>query len=96
MKTWENANMVICGSNRWQKIKYTRGEGEEPSSPYVRYRNQRIMLDEFMTSPHNFEEESKLCGMEIHAAAGTSYFSAHLIHINKEGDQVKVFFSYNR
>lgn len=96
MKEWQNDKIVICGSNMWQDIKYTRGKGDEPSEPYVRYRNQRIMLNEFCTSPLGFIEESKLCGQKIHAVACTSYFSAYLIRIEGCGDRAKVFYSYTK
>lgn len=97
MKKWENAKMAIFGSNRWQEIKYAVNKeyGDQSyTSPYVRYRNQRIWLDEFITSPHGFKEESDLCGMEIHAAACTSMFTAHLIHLSKDGECAKVFYSF--
>jgi hypothetical protein len=97
MKHWENAKMVIFGSNRWQEIKYAVNKeygNMDVSSPYVRYRNQRIWLDEFTTSPHGFKEESDLCGMEIHAAACSSMFTAHLIHLSKDGECAKVFYSF--
>ncbi len=97
MKQWENAKMVIVGSNQWQKIKYAVNKeygNRDIDSPYVRYRNQRIQLDEFTTSPHGFKEESDLCGMEIHAAACTSMFSAYLIHLSEDGEYAKVFCSF--
>jgi hypothetical protein len=99
MKQWENDNMVICGSNRWQEIKYAVNKDygdQNTTSPYVRYRNQRIWLDEFVVSPHRYPEESALCGMEIHGAACTSMFSANLIHLNRDGEQAKVFYSYTK
>jgi|ADurb_Cas_03_Slu_FD_contig_61_931272_length_428_multi_2_in_0_out_0_1 hypothetical protein len=94
MKRWENDNMVICGSNRWQEIKYAVNKDygdQNTTSPYVRYRNQRIWLDEFVVSPHQYPEESALCGIEIHGAASMTYFMAYLLHINPHGDQAKVF-----
>jgi len=96
MKEWANDKLVVCGSDKWQEIRYTYGKGEEPSLPYVRYRNQRIYLDEFFTSPHGFQEESNLCGIKIHAVCTTSMFTAFLIHINNEGDMAKVFYSYTK
>ena len=96
MKQWKNEKMVICGSNRWQEIKYATNRDcpEQGVFPYVRYRNQRIWLDEFTTSPHGFKEESELCGMEIHAVACSSMFTANLIHIDSSGDKAMVFYSY--
>ena len=99
MKHWENAKMVIFGSNHWQEIKYAVNKeygNMDVSSPYVRYRNQRIWLDEFVVIPHRYPEESALCGMEIHGAACTSMFSANLIHLNRDVDQAKVFYSYTK
>ena len=97
MKKWENAKMVIFGSNQWQEIKYAvnKDYGDQSyTSPYVRYRNQRIWLDEFITSPYGYKEESALCGMEIHAVACTSMFTANLIHLSKDGEHAKVFYSF--
>jgi len=34
--------------------------------------------------------------MEIHGAACTSMFSANLIHLNRDGEQAKVFYSYTK
>ena len=97
MKLWENKKMVILGSNQWQDIKYAVNKeygNRDVYSSYVRYRNQRIWLDEFTTSPNGFKEESSLCGMEIHAAACSSMFTAHLIHLSKDGRRAKVFYSF--
>ena len=97
MRQWENEKMVISGSNQWQEIKYAINKDygdQNTTSPYVRYRNQRIWLDEFVVSPHGFKEESDLCGMEIHAVACSSMFSANLIHIDSSGEKARVFYSY--
>ncbi len=95
---WENDNMVIEGSNRYQEIKYAINKdiSEEWDSPYVRFGNQRIWLYEFSVSPFNYKEETALCGIEIHAAANSTVWSAYLLHLNEYGDQAKVFYSYNK
>jgi hypothetical protein len=97
---WENDKMVIEGSNKWQEIKYAVNRHKDNdfnwAEPYVRYKNQRIWLDDFFVSIYGYKEESALCGVEIHAAASSSIWSSYLLHINKDGDQAKVFYSYNK
>ncbi len=95
MKVWQNDKEKIVGTGKYQEIKYAVNKDTGELVPYVRFRNQRLWLDDFITSPHGFKEESALCGTEICAAMGTTYFSAYLIHINSHGDEAKVFEAFS-
>jgi hypothetical protein len=87
-------NETIRGSDTYQDIRYGRDpNGGEDLVPYVRYRNQRLYLDDFTVSPNGYERESKIIGTEIHAAFCDSFFSAYLLHLSEDGDQAKVYFS---
>lgn len=94
MKTWiverdAGNHETIVGSNKFQEIKY-----DKEGNPYVRYRNQRLMLDEFMSVNKLFSNIEKVMNMEIHGALSTTYFSCYLIHISSDGEEAKVFYSY--
>ncbi len=96
MKIWKGEKETITGSDKWQEIKYAHNKDLEDDnlSPYVRFRNQRIWLDEFIVSPNGYKEESDLCGTPIHAACSISWSAAYLISISDCGDKAKVFYSY--
>ena len=91
MKTYKYTNEygteTITGSNKYQEIRYNAA-GE----PFVRFRNLRIKLDEFMR--HQDEDLSRLIGCEICGACNDTVYSAYLIHISNNSDQAKVFYSY--
>ncbi len=86
--------MQVRMSKRWQEIKYSRQRGVDSDElmPYVRYQNQRIYLENFMRG--DFREESKLARVKIHGAAGTSYFSAYLIHLSEDGEYARVGYAH--
>lgn len=86
---------------RWQEIKYSKQRGDDSGElkPYVRFRNQRLYLENFMRSTaggngEGFREESIACGFPIHGVYGTSYFSAYFIHLNEDGDAARVVYAH--
>ena len=78
---------TITGSNKYQEIRYNAA-GE----PFVRYRNLRIKLDEFMS--YQDADLSRLIGCEICGACNDTVYSAYLIHIDADNFYAKVFYSY--
>jgi len=68
----------ITKGAKWQTIKYnTKGE------PYVTYKGQRLLLDNFMTNHY----DSK-------AYYGTSYSTCYSIEIHENCDSAKVRYEY--
>lgn len=89
VRTFDNGNKeTIYGSNKYQEIRYNAA-GE----PFVRFRNFRIKLDDFMCSYNGFKEETVLLGCEICASAHDTVYSGYILHINSDNDRVKVFYS---
>ena len=89
VRTFDNGNKeTIYGSNKYQEIKYNK-DGQ----PYVRFKNIRLYLDEFMCSHNGFKEETALLNCEICAGASDTVYSGYLLHINNNNDQAKVFYS---
>ena len=86
-KRWDGSIETIIGSNKYQEIS-CNAAGE----PFVRYRNLRIKLDEFII--YQDADLSRFIGCEICGACNDTVYSAYLIHINNNSDQAKVFYSY--
>ncbi len=85
---------ITVRMGRWQEIKYSRQRGVESQElqPYVRYRNQRLYLENFMRG--DFSEESKAAKMKIHGTYGTSYFDGFFIHLSEDGERARVGYAH--
>lgn len=89
IRTFDNGNMeTIYGSNKYQEIKY-----DKEDQPYVRFKNIRLYLDDFMCSHNGFKEETTLLNCEICAGASDTVYSGYMLHINSDNDRAKVFYS---
>jgi hypothetical protein len=92
MKTYKYTNahgqtVTITGSNKYQEIHYNT-DGE----PFVRYGNLRIKLDDVIR--YQDIDLSSVIGCEICGVYNDTVYSGYLIHISKNGDHAKVFYSY--
>ena len=96
MKVWSNERMEICGSDKWQEIKYAFRKDTGEDEAYVRYRNERVYLSDFTTSVHGYKEESALCGTRIDGAFADTFFSGFLVRISPDGERAKIFYCYCR
>lgn len=76
----------IFGSNKWQEIKHTI------KKPYVRYRNQRLYLDDF--APLIYPEIEKEIGYKIHGFYGIGWFEFYMVHFDPDEKMAKVYHGY--
>ena len=64
-------------TGRWQSVKYN-ANGE----PYIRYKNRRILLDEFMVSSD---------GLAYHME---TYSSGLIAEVHPDGEMVRISYTY--